>query len=323
MKKRIIILGSVVVAVIVLWSAAWAVLSGLIRQNVQALAAADGVQTPNLACETLNVGGYPFRFDLDCGNARIVSGDLVVDVPGIRASARVYSPFHLLASAQGPLQLTDSFTGTRNSVAWSTLDASVNVQNWRIQRLSVSGKDVVWSDRLFGDAVIAQSPLVELHLFDIPEQHDPERHLAALAAYGRAQGLAWPGLTLTGTDADIELELSGLPDDVRNWGDPALLPSIQQAGGKLNIVRIHATDADSVLDATGTLGLDAQAMVDGQVAITSTGVAERIGPMIEEPWRTLVLGTPGAEGVYTNQLTFKNGAIFSGLVPIASVPPLF
>jgi len=323
MKKRIIILGSVVVAVIVLWSAAWLVLAGMVRQQVDALALADGVSEPTITCGTLDVGGYPFRFDVDCETARVVSGDIIVDVPGIRASVRVYAPFHVLASARGPLQLSDSFTGTRNGVAWSTLEASVRLDNWRIARASVSGKDMVWSDTLFGDVVIAQSPLAEMHLFDIPEQHDAERHLSALALYARADNLAWPGLTLTDTNAEVQLALSGLPDDVRNWSDPMLLAAMQRAGGKLEIVAVRGSDADSVLDAQGQLGLDPQGMVEGQVAITSTGVAERIGPLLQEPWRTLVLGTPGADGRHVNQINFRAGGVFSGLVPIASLPPLF
>lgn len=323
MKKRIIILGGVVVAVLVLWSAAWLIFAGMIKQNIDAMALVDGVTTPNVSCGTLGVGGFPFRFDVNCSTARIVSGDVVVDVPGIRASIRVYAPTHVLASALGPLQFTDSFTGTRNSVAWSGLEASVRLDNWRVARASVSGKDVVWSDTLFGDALIAQSSLIELHLFDIPEQHDPERHLAALALYAPVQNLIWPGLTLTDSNVEVQLELSGLPDDVRFWGDPMLLSAMQQAGAALKIVGVHGTDGDAVLDAQGQLGLDAQGLVEGQIGITSVGVAERIGPLLQEPWRTLVLGTPGADGSHVNQLNFRAGAIFSGLVPIASVPPLF
>ncbi len=323
MKKRIIILGSVVVAVIVLWSAAWLVLSGLVRQNVELLAQADGVTSPRLQCRTLGVGGFPFRFDLDCAGARIESGDLVVEVPGIRVSVRVYAPTHVLASAQGPLALSDSFTGTRNAVDWETLEASVRLDNWRIARASVSGTQMAWSDTLFSNSLIASSPLVELHVFDIPEQHDPAQRLAALAGYMRAEGLAWPGLTLSDTNAEVQLELSGLPDDVRNWSDPALLQVVQNNGGRLNVVSVHGTDAASTLDAEGVLGLDAQGLAEGEIAITSTGVAERIGPLLEEPWRTLVLGTPSPDGSYRNQLNFRGGAIYSGLVPIASVPPLF
>lgn len=323
MKKRIIILGCVVLGVVVLWSAAWLVVAGVVKQNVDALAQADGVTSPNLTCATLGVGGFPFRFDVDCQEARIVSGDIVVDVPGIRASVRVYAPFHVLASAKGPLQLTDNFTGTRNSVAWSGLEASLRLDNWRIARASISGQDLVWSDTLFGDALIAQSALSEIHLFDIPEQHDGERHVAALAVYARSGDVVWPGLTLTDTNAEMQFELSGLPDDVRNWGDPMLLQSMQQASGVLKIVAIRGTDGEAVLDAQGQLGLDAQGMVDGQIGITSTGVAERVGPLLQEPWRTLVLGTPGEDGSHVNQLNFRAGGVFSGLIPIASLAPLF
>lgn len=322
MKKRIIILGSVVVAVIVLWSAAWLVLANLVRQNVDDLALADGVTAPSLTCQTLRVGGFPFRFDVDCETARIVSGDIVVDVPGIRASVRVYAPFHLLASAKGPLQLTDNFTGSRNEIAWSGVEGSARLENWRIARVSVWAKDVVWSDALFSQ-VVAQSPLIELHLMDIPEQHDAARGVAALAVYAEAHDAAWPGLTLTDADAEVQLEVSGLPDDVRNWGDPMLLASMQRAGGALKIVALQGTDADSVLDAQGQLGLDEQGRVEGEIGITSTGVVERVGPLLVEPWRTLVLGTPGTDGTHANQLNFRAGSVFSGLIPIASLAPLF
>ncbi|MET3928008.1 DUF2125 domain-containing protein [Devosia sp. 2618] len=323
MKKRIIILGCVVLAVVIAWSAAWVVLSGLVKDNIEQLANADGVTTPRIACETLNISGFPFRFDADCVNAEIVSGDFTVTTPGIRASIRVYAPTHLLASAKGPLHLTDNFTGTRNGVDWSTLEASIRLDNWRIARASVSGADVVWTDTLFGNSVIAQSPLVEVHLFDIPEQHNAEAKTAALAGYVRAQNAAWPGLTLTDASAEVQVELSGLPDDVRNWDNPLLLQSMQQAGGALKIVAIHATDAAATLDASGELTLDAQGFPEGQISIKSTGVAERVGPMIAEPWRTLVFGTPAPDGSYANQLNFHGGAISSGLVPIATVHPLF
>ncbi|MBU1304263.1 MAG: DUF2125 domain-containing protein [Alphaproteobacteria bacterium] len=323
MKKRIIILGGVVFAVIIAWSLAWFVLSGIVRQQIELQAQADGITSPQITCGTLTVGGYPFRFDADCTNAHIVTGDAEIDVPAIRASIRVYAPTHMLASALGPLQVTDTFTGSRNAVAWSTLEASVRLQDWRIARASISGKQLVWSDTLLGETTLATADVVEAHLFDIPEQHDGERHLAALAGYLLANGATYPGMTLTDANAEVQLELTGLPDDVRVWGAPDLLATMQAAGSTLDIVAVHATDAASTLDANGTLTLDASNQIDGQITIASTGVAERVGPLLEEPWRTLVLGSPGADGTYSNQLNFRSGGIFSGLVPIAAIGPLF
>lgn len=323
MKKRIIILGGVVITIIALWSVAWAIAAGMIRQTIEAQALADGISSPRLSCGSLDIGGYPFRFDADCAAAQIAMGDIVLDVPGIRASVRVYAPTHLLASALGPLQMTDNFTGTRNTVSWSTLEASARLSDWRIARASLSGAELVWADNLMGQTIIAQTSLAEVHLFDIPEQHDPDRQLAALAGYALAENLSYPGMTLTDTKAEIELELSGLPDDVRNWSSATLLPAIQQAGGVLRVVSIRGTDANSVLDASGELKLDDQGRVEGAIAIKSVGVAERLGPLLAEPWRTLVFGTAAADGSYSNQLNFRAGGVFSGLVPIASIPPLF
>lgn len=323
MKQRIIILGGVVLAIIALWSLAWAALAGVVRQNVEALAQADGITAPRVSCQTLNISGFPFRFDVDCQTAQIVSGDLAVDVPGIRASVRVYAPTHVLASALGPLHLTDTFTGARNRLDWSALELSVRLADWRIARASLSGRDVVWSDTLLGERIIAQAPLAEVHLFDIPEQHDAERQLAALAGYVRAQNAVWPEITLSDANLEAELELTGLPDDVRVWGDPRLLPGMQAADGVLRIVAVRATDADASLNAEGALQLDKQGMIEGRIDIASTGVAERIGPLLQEPWRTLALGAPQPDGSYVNQLNFRSGGIFSGLVPIAAVPSLY
>lgn len=323
MKKRIIILGSVILLVVLAWTAGWYVVAGQVRQQVELLALGDGETAPQLQCGTLNVGGFPFRFDIDCANAAIVSADLLVEVPGIRASAMVYRLDHILASAQGPAEISDAFTGLRQDVAWSALDASLRLDNWRIARLSLTGADLEWTDRLFGQTLIASTPSVELHLLDMPEQHDAEAGRAALAGYMRAQDIAVPGFELQPTNAEVELEVTALPDDIRNWGLVPFLPDWQQSGGVLRIVGVRASDGTADLNATGELALDAEGYPTGSIAIDSLGVAERIGPFIEEPWRTLVLGVPGEGGRHQNQLNFAGGGLSSGLVPIAGLAPLF
>ncbi|UYN98440.1 MAG: DUF2125 domain-containing protein [Devosia sp.] len=323
MKKRIIILGAVVGLVVVLWTGGWFFLAGMVRQQVEALALADGESSPQLVCGRLDIGGFPFRFDLDCAEASLVTGDMLVTVPSIRASVMVYRPNHVLASAHGPVQLADAFTGLAQAVNWQSLEASLRIENWRIARMSTVADGVEWTDALFGSSLIAAIPHVELHLLDIPEQHDAEAGRSALAAYLRANDVEAPGLQLAPTLAEAELEITGLPDDVRNWGQAPLLQDWQQAGGVLRIVGIRANDGSADLNASGELALDPAGYPTGAITVDSLGVAERIGPFLEEPWRTLVLGVPGADGRHANQLNFAGGGISSGLVPIAAVPALF
>ena len=321
--KRIIWLFIAIIVAVVLWSAAWLFLAGEVRSNIAALADADGVTTPRFSCETLNVSGFPFRFDADCSNGRLVDGDVAVDVAGLRASVLVYRPTHVVASALGPIKIVDAFTGSRSAVTFSGLEASARLDGWRIARVSVSGHDLKWSDTLMGEQLIAQSALVDLQLGDIPEQHDADRGLAALAGYLQARDLVIPGFTIADGSAAVEVEVSGLPDDVRLLGEPDALLRWRAADGQLKLVSARATDGDSDLTASGNLALDPQGLLDGQVSITSTQVAERIGPYIAEPFRTIVLGNPAADGRYANVLNFRAGTIYSGLIPIGMVPPLF
>lgn len=323
MKKRIIILGSLVLLVVMAWTGAWFFIAGQLRQQIELQALADGETAPQLVCGSLDIGGFPFRFDVECATASVVSGDLLVEIPYMRASAMAYRPNHLLGAVTGPIALSDAFTGTRQAVNWTESEASLRIEDWRIARLSIIADGVTWTDQLFGDTLIAEAGHIEAHLLDIPEMHDEGAGRAALAGYLRAEALSAPGIELTDTNAEIELEITALPDDIRNWGAVPILPDWQQAGGKLRIVGIRADDGTADLNASGELALDAQGYPTGSISIDSLGVAERIGPYLEEPWRTLVLGVPGETGRHSNQLNFAGGGISSGLVPIAALAPLF
>jgi hypothetical protein len=321
--KRIIWLFVAIVVVIALWSGAWLFLSGEVRKNVVALADADGITTPRLTCDTLNISGFPFRFDVDCASAQVLDGDMVVDIAGLRASMLVYRPTHLLASALAPVKIKDTFTGSQSTLNFATLEASARTNGWQIARIALNGTQVNWSDTLMGDNLIAKSAMIDLQLGDIPEQHDAATGLAALAGYFQAKDLVAPGFTIANGNAEIEVEVNGLPDDVRLLAEPDALLNWRAAGGQLKLVSAHATDGDSDLKANGNLALDPQGLLDGQIDINSTKVAERLEPYLIEPYRTLVLGNPAADGTHTNVLNFRGGNIFSGLLPIASVPPLF
>ncbi len=323
MKKRIIILGVIILTIVLAWCIAWYFISGQIRQQVEALALNDGETAPQLTCESLDISGFPFRFELDCKNVAIVSGDLLIEFPDLRGGVMAYRPNHVLASATGPAQISDAFTGLRQQVSWTDIEASLRVENWRIARVSIIGNDFNWTDTLFADTLITKSAHAEFHLLDIEELHDATTGRSALALFTRADDIEAPGIELNPTQIEIEAELTGLPDDIRNWGAVPFLPDWQQAGGELRLTGIRANDGTADLNATGQLQLDAQGYPTGTIDIDSLGVAQRVGALIEEPWRTLVLGVPGENGRHTNKLTLAGGGISSGLVPLAALPPLF
>jgi len=321
--KRIIALGAVVVLVLALWGGAWLFFAGEIRRNVEALAQADGVSTPRLTCGNLSVGGFPFRFDVVCSDLAVLSGDLTAAMPVLQVSALVYRPTHVLAFPQGPLEISDAFTGSRSRVAWSEMEASGRLEGWRIGRISLTGKDVALTDALFGDALIASAASLEAHLLDIPERHEPQKGLAALAAYATAGGVQAPGFAVNAGETSLEAEVIGLPDDVRVLGEPDAVRRWQQAGGKVQVTSFKGSDAERFFSSDGTLGLDDQARLEGRLRLTSKGLVEFFSAQIPEPMRPLVLGPQGADGSYAQTLDLRAGVLLAGVVPLAMLPPLF
>src|SRR5215218_8645414 len=97
--RRFVIFGVVIAAIVLIWSGGWLYLSNEIRTQVTALSTADGTTAPKVTCGKLDVGGYPFRFNLTCADATIVSGDLAFALPQIEAAALVFQPtlFHTRA----------------------------------------------------------------------------------------------------------------------------------------------------------------------------------------------------------------------------------
>ena len=321
--KRIIVLGAVVLLVIVLWSGAWFWAAGQAAAYVKTLETADGVTTPRVTCESFGIGGFPFGFDLTCTAATITLNDTTVTVSGLKASALVYRPTFVLVFAQSPVTIADAFTGSQRRLDFTDAEASARLDGWRIGRVSLVVNAPVWNDVVLEDRLIARADRLEAHLIDVPARHDAKAGLAALAEYAEIDGLIAPGLEIVSGKTTFEGEITNLPDDVRTYGDADLLKRWQTAGGKFALTGFKDDDVDSRFDVAGTLGLDAQGRIEGQLKLNSKGVVERLGPLVPEQFRGLILGGQAADGSYSQTVNIAAGVVFSGLVPAAVIPPLF
>lgn len=321
--KRIIALGLVVLAVVLIWSGAWYFAATQIRASVGMMAEADGVANPKITCGDLSVSGYPFRFDVACRDMAVISGDLTTTIDELRGSALVYNPFFLRFWARGPVEMADAFTGSKSTVTFTDLEASARFNFFRIERISVIADTLDWTDALF-NAPIAKAAHLEAHLLDIPEQHQPDQGLAALAQYATATGVDIPGLAILDGTLTLESELGGLPDDVRKLAEPDLIARFRNAKGQLKLVSLkgEAAEGQDFIDASGNAGLDDQGRIDGQVTLKSRGLVERLGGLFDPNMRPLIAGSPAADGSYANTLNIRAGVFVSGVVPLFVIPPL-
>ena len=330
--NRFVWLGLVVLLLAGLWSAGWFYAAGETRNAVAALGAAD--RDPRLACGTLDITGFPFRFDLACTGASIVGGAVTTTVAGLKASVLVYNPTHAVISAQSPITVADAFTGSQRRIDFESAEGSVRVETgdllkglggegWRLARASLVADGVSLTDTLTVETLLLSASHLEAHLLDMPERHEPETGLAALAAYARMDDVQAPALAITGGEASLEAELSGLPDDLRQFATPDALVRWRDAGGQLKLVSLDGTAGEEFLRSSGTLALDSAARVEGQIQLASKGLVERSGTLIPEDWKGIVLGQQAADGSYSQTLNLRGGFIFAGLLPVGQLEPLF
>jgi len=321
--KKIVALGVVLFILAAVYTGAWFWAAGQASAYVKALETADATSMPRVVCQSFGIGGFPFGFDATCTNATIESGDLMFTVSGIKASAEVYRPTHVLLFAQSPVGIDDAFTGSRSRIDFGSAQASVRLDGWRLGRASLVVSDPVWNDAVLEDRLIAKANKLEAHLVDVPARHDADTGLATLEQYMLVDGLDAPGFEIGGGKSTFEAEISNVPDDLRTYTDADLLKRWQAAGGKYSIKDFKGDDATSSFDAAGTFGLDAGGRLQGQLKLHSRGVIERLGAMLPEQYRGWLVGTPAEDGSYRQVLNIAAGVVFSGLVPAAIIPPVW
>jgi len=194
---------------------------------------------------------------------------------------------------------------------------------WRIGRVSLIVDKPVWNDTVLDDRLIAKADHAEAHLIDLPELHDAKAGLAGLGQYVEIDNLNAPGVQVNAAKVTFEGDIDKLPDDIRTYGEADLVKRWQAAGGTFTLKGFKGTDGDSHFEATGALSLDAQGRVNGQVKLNSKGVVERLGTAIPEQYKGLIVGSPAADGSYSQTVNIAAGLMFVGLVPAGMLPPVF
>jgi hypothetical protein len=321
--KRFVIMIVAVVAVSVLWMGGWFYIAGQVRGEILYLAQADGITQPRLVCDRLDVGGAPFSFSPRCTDAQITSGDMTIELAAITGTALFYTPTHIQLFATGPAKITDAFTGATQEVRWSNMHASLRLDNAMIERFSALADDLVYADMLIGETIIGTATHGEFHLLDATPADAPPGTGTVFDAYATLEDVTSQDNDIANGSVVIDARLSGLPDPAL-WGDPQVLGFWQALGGELVLRGIEASADGLSLTAQGAANLTDAGLVNGNLDIASQGVADRIAALVGDPSvAQIVLGSPGEDGVSRQTLRVNDGTVVVGIIPVASLPPLF
>lgn len=316
-RWRIAILATLVMLVAVGWTMGWFYIAGQLRNAVARTASG----SPSLTCAALSVGGFPFRFDLNCQDPVIRSGDLTVSAKLLQATTLFYRPTHVIAFATGPAMLEDAFTGSQRRLEWSKLEASIRFNGWRPERISLVGEDAAVTDIVFAQSPMAQTKHLELHLIDAGDANTPG--MMKVAGYLKLDNGTFPGFDLHQTNAEIALDLTPLPQDIRNWAAPQVLGTLLANRAQLTLTqaRLTATGLDAQL--TGQIALNARFEPAGKLVLISKGLRQRLAPFLQPTTVAAIVGGPDTR-TGKDQQTFilKDGTVSAAGLPLFHLPAL-
>jgi hypothetical protein len=300
------------------WSAFWFYAASKVDENVDAWRAREAKSGRIYDCAKRSVAGFPFRFEVACSGASVAllsqtagapQAPITAKLGDILVVAQVYDPKLLIAEFASPATISGRDQQPSMMVNWSKARSSIVGLPAIPQRAAIVFDDPA-IDRVNASVQtpLARAKHVELHarLADGSAQDHPVIETVLQIAGGSVQELH--PLLAQPFDADVRTLLTGLKDfSPKPW--PERFREIQAAGGHVEIVQSRIAQGDLIAVAAGTLGLNANGRIDGELQMTVAGI-EKVIPalgiekMLEDgvPQATLDRVAPGVKTQDINNL---------------------
>lgn len=311
------------------WSYFWYYAAGKAEVVIDGWRAREAQSGRLFNCGSQSIGGFPFRFEVDCqkASALIQSSQPPVELKasGILVTAQIYEPNLLIAEFHGPLTIADPGKPPNFIVNWKVAQSSVRGTPAAPERGSiVVDKPVV--ERISGNNYqnVLRAQRVELHerIVEGTVTNKP-----VIETVVRLNSLSAPELhpaAMTPFDADVTAVLRGLKDfSPKPW--PARFREIQAADGRIDITQARMRQDETIAVGDGSLSLNANGRLQGQLRVTVANVAPFLAaigapqivqnsPNMDKLTGALDRLLPGLGNVARQQATSSNLSLGIGLL---------
>lgn len=276
------------VLIAVCWSAFWFYAASQVGPAIDGWRAREAKAGRIHTCDNQTIAGYPFRIEVNCTAPAIEfqpasalrlsdSGrPLVVTAKNIAVVAQVYDPTLLISEIAGPMSVTEKGQPPTLSANWSLAQVSVRGTPAEPQRISISiDKPELANFNRGAMELVATANRAELHgrIASGTVNDNPQIEVALRLAGAVAPSLH--SLFAQPTDSDISATLTGLKDfSPKPWSER--FREIAAAGGRIEIKQARLAQGDVLAVGAGTLALNANGKLDGQLTLTIAGLDKLI-----------------------------------------------
>jgi hypothetical protein len=362
--RRYAILLFIVLALIAGWTGFWKFAATKAQEAIDGWRLREAKSGRVYTCGSQDVGGYPFRIEVSCDGASAVfrtNQPVELKAQGLTVVAQVYQPGLLISEINGPLTIGETGKSPDIVANWSLAQSSVRGTPTAPQRASLVF-DAPTVDRLVGTARqnILRAKHIEIH-GRIAEGSAANKPVIEIALQlNQASAPTVHPAAAQPIDANATAVLRGLNDFApKPW--PVRFREIQAQGGRIDITQIRVQQGDILAVGAGTLSINANGRMEGQLRVTMAGLdqfltaigaqqrvqtspnmdklvgaLDRLAPGLGDVARqqagaNMSLGinmlgeqtTLEGKRAVTLPLRFSDGAIFLGPIPIGNAPALF
>jgi hypothetical protein len=363
--RRYIILLFTIFALVAGWTGFWKFAAGKAQQTIEGWRAREAKAGRDYACGSETIGGFPFRIEVNCNQASAVirsnQPPIELKADSLVVVAQVYQPGLIISEYHGPLTIGERGKSPDIVANWTLAQSSVRGTPAAPERVSLVF-DSPTIDRKSGDVRqnLLHAAHLEIHgrMAEGSAASRPVIEVALQADRAIAPSLH-PALAQP-INASATAMLRGLKDFApKPW--PVRFREIQAADGRIDIKQARVQQGDIIAVGSGTLSLNAEGRLEGQLRVTMTGLEQflatigaqqrvqaspnmdklvgaldRLAPGLGDVARqqagaNLSLGinllgeqtTLEGKRAVTLPLRFSDGAVFLGPIPIGNTPALF
>lgn len=273
---RYVVLLLLVVALCGGWSVFWFYASGKVEATIEGWRAREGRAGRLYACSSQTIGGYPFRFELNCDDASALfkSSQPPIEIKsrGVLVAAQVYEPTLLIGEFHGPLTISSPGQAPEVVVNWKLAQSSLRGTPTAPERMSLA-VDLPVIDGVSGGAqkTLWKARRFELHGRIAEGSVRDHPVIEAVLRLGGATAEALHPAAAMPVDADITARLRGLNDfSPKPW--EARFREIQAAGGGIEITQARVQQGESLAVGSGTVTINANGRLDGEMQVTVAGL---------------------------------------------------
>ncbi|HME30846.1 MAG TPA: DUF2125 domain-containing protein [Pseudolabrys sp.] len=273
---RYTILVLIMFALIAGWSGFWKFAASRAETNIEGWRAREAKAGRIYSCRSQNVGGYPFRIEVDCDQAsallRSSQPPVELKTRGLVVVSQVYQPGLLVSEFRGPLTIGEPGRSPDLIADWKLAQSSVRGTPAAPERGSlVLDQPVV--DRIYGDARqnILRARHIAIHGRMAEGSADDRPVIEVALQVDQASAPTLHPATVQPIDANVTAFLHGLNDfSPEPWS--ARFQEMQTAGGRIDITKARVQQGEILAVGGGALSLNGNGRLEGELRITMAGL---------------------------------------------------